>query len=250
MRLESQNYFLSSFSSLSLTFHKPTKVIVVNPHDSIIKSPVFQGQLQERKTGFRGSDVNVLSIVKDIASQTSINFVHSVIPRQFLDVNRADTDDNKEDPPYVDSRLFPYYFDFHQNVFLLVQESVEAFGEDGVLVLVLHGFKEQPFGGTEYDLILGTQHRESLRSKSCADKNFSRFFERQGYSVYTPEALFKPGERYNAHRSYVVNNIRAQFDVDVIQIEISSKYRNETARAEGKMLSKAFAEFIKNYYNS
>lgn len=248
MRLESQNYFLSSFSSLSLTFHKPTKVIVVNPHDSIIKSPVFQGQLQERKTGFRGSDVNVLSIVKDIASQTNINFVHAVIPRQFLDVNRADTDDNKEDPPYVDSRLFPYYFDFHQNVFLLVQESVETFGEDGVLVLVLHGFKEQPLGGAEYDLILGTQHRESLRRKSCADKNFAKFFGRRGYSVYTPDALFKSGERYNAHRSYVVNNIRAQFDVDVIQIEISSKYRNETARAEGKMLSKAFAEFIKDNY--
>lgn len=98
---------------------------------------------------------------------------------------------------FISSQIQSY---FENKVINFLSEPTSSYrGEMGkVLLIDLHGFTKQPEFG-EFDLILGTGHRQTV-GESSVDYDFSSFMMDRGYRVYVPSEKPIPGELYPADR--------------------------------------------------
>ncbi len=131
----------------------------------------------------------------------------------------------------------------------LLKELVRRHIQNKILHLDLHGFINQPSFG-EFDLILGTAHRKSLKGSNI-DYLFSKFMGDKGYKVYLPQEIPKSGEKFTAEPEHtlVQKILKANIpNVISMQIEIASRFRRKEGQKEGEKLSQDIANYIRQLH--
>lgn len=231
---------------------KGNPVIISVPHDGILTNDLT-GLFETRKTGCRGRDVHVWSIAKDILIQSGIHAVRGLMPRAMVDYNRAWPEGINYYPitqkevhtALDDENLTPAYYHYHNTIDRLVGLGSRKFGKENVLLIDLHGFAKQPPYAPEggFDLILGTGNRISIPHGNV-DQEFAHFMRERNYKVFLPEAasLGKFEDYYSA--DFTTRHHSEKHKINVIQIEIASRFRASNALELGQKLAQDMADFL------
>jgi N-formylglutamate amidohydrolase len=217
-------------------------VIITVPHDPISRISDWQGFLQTREKGvIMGLEEYLWPIIRDIILQTSkVSVVRGTLPRRLIDYNRSYHDVNG--PALRDQQLQHFYSNYHGIIEVFIERAMKAYGSNRCLLLDMHGFKKQPFERINYDIILGTDHRKTIRSGMDVDKQLAFFLRRRGYSVYLPIEENVCGEKYTG--AFTVTHYAEKYMINAIQIEIAKKFRTKMGLKLGMKLSKDLADFI------
>ncbi|HJP96570.1 MAG TPA: hypothetical protein VJ843_04325 [Candidatus Saccharimonadales bacterium] len=113
-----------------------------------------------------------------------------------------------------------------------------------VLHLDIHGFGNHP-ETQDYDLILGTAHRETV-GDSDVDHELASFTRAHGYRTYLPGTQPRPGEAYTAKSpATLVQRVAhlALAQTASVQIEISQRYRTQETQHRGQQLARDVGAF-------
>ncbi len=231
-------------------------VLVSIPHDGL-PFREFSGLFEPRKIGHRGRDLHVWPIAKDILSSATVNAVRGLMPRTLIDYNRAwpcginyyPLTQKEVHTALDDPRLYPAYFYYHASIDRILWTSIKKFGRNRCLLIDLHGFGKQPSSAPQggYDLILGTGNRISIPHGDI-DNRLAYFMTCRGYSVFLPKttSVGLDGDPYSAE--FTTRHHSEKHSINVIQVEIASRFRVQGVRELGQKLSADFAEFIRSNY--
>lgn len=174
-------------------------------------------------------DVAVMSIAYDLQSISDTDYGrYPTLLRQ------------KIDPRYITPQLKKH---FEKGVV----ETIEELKGGSALLLDLQGFSKQP-EGEEYDLIIGTAHRKSVRGTSI-DIHFAEFMSKKGYNLYVPTEQAMEGELYTAEDQnslvQIVTNKQIS-NVFSLQIEIARHFGLNTPEsiAKGKQLAMDLSAYL------
>lgn len=231
-------------------------VILSVPHDGL-PFQAFSGFFDPRKIGHRGRDVFVWPIAKDILLQSAVSAVRGLMPRTLVDYNRAwpqginyyPRTQKEVHTALDDVKLVQMYECYHNAIDSLVDKAVENFGKSGVLLLDLHGFSRQPSYAPEggYDLILGTGNRISVPHGNI-DEIFAEHMMRHGYRVFLPKEIGVGPEEDAYSADFTTRHHSEKHGINVIQVEIASRFRQRGAQEIGQKLSRDFAEFLRSSF--
>ncbi|MDD5071659.1 MAG: hypothetical protein PHQ42_02900 [Patescibacteria group bacterium] len=210
------------------------RVIATVSHDGSPKKD-FIGLFREKTKGVSVHDLNVWPIVRDILTVVPVDAVRGMIPRCFLDYNRAERE-ALEDRQWLDS-----YNTYHSSVASLARCMIEQHGAGNCLLLDFHGFSDQPSYG-EYDVILGTGNRLTVFSE--IDKQLADFLQFREYRVFLPrEKPVGSGEdRFNGN--FIIHSYAEKFGLNAIQIEIFKTFRTKEGEERGKKLASDLSNFL------
>lgn len=249
------NYLLRSKTGVHVFEpKKQSPVILTVPHDG----EPFQNfkLLETRKTGYRGRDRCVWAVTQDILEATQASAVRGLMPRSLIDYNRAWPEGinyypNSQKGVHTaldDEILVPMYRNYHDEIDRLICRSLIEFGAEKTLVMDLHGFTNQPpyapDGG--YDLILGTGNRISI-PHGYVDEDFANHMTSKGYKVFLPTSLSLGPEEDWYSADFTTRHHSEKHGINVIQVEIASRFREKGARAIGQRLSRDIADFISSF---
>jgi N-formylglutamate amidohydrolase len=210
------------------------RVIITVPHDGLLERD-FVGLFKKRMSGVSVRDVNVWPIVRDMITVVSADVVRGMIPRCFLDYNRA------EEKALEDGRWLGSYNAYHSFIASLVQCMVEQYGATNCLLLDLHGFSAQ-LSHDKYDVILGTGNCTTIFSE--VDKKLFGFLRDRGYRVFLPRENPVGGswDKYNG--GFTVRYYAEKFSINATQLEIFKIFRTKEGEENGKKLARDLAEFL------
>jgi N-formylglutamate amidohydrolase len=222
-------------------------VIITVPHDPISRISDWQGFLQTREKGVvKGLEEYLWPIIRDIILRTGrVSVVRGTFPRRLIDYNRSSYDANG--PALNDQQLQHFYSNYHGIIEVFIERAMKVYGSNRCLLLDMHGFKKQPFKGVNYDIILGTNHRKTIRFGIDVDKQLAFFLKRRGYSVYSPTEKKVRGEKYTG--AFTVTHYAEKYRINAIQIEIARKFRTKAGRDLGIKLSEDLTDFIDSNFN-
>lgn len=217
---------------------QPTRVVLSVPHDAPSWSKDFE-QLFARRRECSAPDVHAWIVAAELMQRVPIIVLRQTIHRAFLEVN------TERGHAFVDPTLEPLYDAYHQKI---EKTLLCADGNilQSALLIDLHGFTNQPTYG-EYDCILGTAHRNTLKKGSVADIRLAHFLE--GYDMRT----FLPGElpltaqgsdRYNGGATVRMHGGKNKHTA--IQIETHKKFRGDDPEPRNRLVT-ALEEFIQAY---
>lgn len=254
--IESKGYAIQ-IENWAVTFEviRGSPVIISVPHDGLLSSSL-SGFFTERRIGHRVRDRSVWPVAKDVLTSALAHAVYGLMPRALIDYNRAWPEGinyypltQKETHTALDdARLVKPYHHYHRTIDRLVSASIQKFGGNRVLLLDLHGFKNQPAYAPEggFDLILGTGNRTSIHHGEV-DVALAQFMTNRGYRVFLPQdtAVGPVEDSYSA--DYTTRHHSEKHAVNAIQIEIAARFREQNAYAMGRKLSNDLAEFISSY---
>lgn len=210
------------------------RVIITVPHDGLLERD-FVGLFKKRKNGVSVRDINVWPIARDILTIVSTDVVRGMIPRCFLDYNRAEGE-ALEDERWLDS-----YNVYHSSVASLAQCMVEQYGAINCLLLDLHGFSDQ-LSHDKDDIVLGTGNCTTIFSE--VDKTLFRFLKDRKYRVFLPQESKIDGSRDKYNGGFTVRHYAKRFGINAIQLEISKIFRTKEGEERGKKLARDLAEFL------
>ncbi len=227
-------------------------VTISVPHDGLPYCDL-SGFFEPRKMGYRGRDKFVWPIAKDIILHAKANAVRGLMPRTLVDYNRAWPEGinyypltQKEVHTALDDvRLVEPYHHYHRTIDRLVKKSIKRFGREKTLLIDLHGFAKQPpyapQGG--FDLILGTGNRITI-PYGDVDVRLADHMMRRGHRVFLPkdESLGEIEDYYSA--DFTTRHHSERHNINVIQIEVASRFRSHESRELGQKLSRDLADFI------
>ncbi|MFA6503246.1 MAG: N-formylglutamate amidohydrolase [Candidatus Paceibacterota bacterium] len=237
--------------SVVLSHQRPSSVILTVPHDGLIAND-FSRMFQERQHGWKGRDLYVWPIANEIIqqclqSEMKVNAVRFLMARAYVDANREMLDqDMIGQTALEDRRLTGIYRHYHSEISRLLELSLEAFGDDKVLLIDLHGFGKQPeFAPPKgYDLILGTANRTTIRYGEI-DRIFAQSMRNCGYRVFLPsEKSVVPNKSDPYSAGHTTRWYSKQFGINTLQIEISSRFRNKESKKLGEQLAVDIAGFL------
>ncbi|MDR3450818.1 MAG: N-formylglutamate amidohydrolase [Alphaproteobacteria bacterium] len=238
----------------------PARVVISVPHDGMI--PADFGHFHPRDKGpdgkraVHGRDKHVWPIVNDIlqiaeAANGAVDAVRFLVPRLYIDGNRAAQGSENPDPDtshqtaFDDDRLLGLYFNYFEVIDHLIARAVKHHGLKNVLFIDCHGFGKQPdIAPPEgFDLILGTDNRKTIRYDE-PDRLFAGEMTDLGYQVFLPqEQPTRPqGDPYSA--GYTTINTASVIGGNAMQIEIASRFR---AAKEDTVRGKKLATDIAGY---
>ena len=219
---------------------KASPVIITIPHDGIFHNSDWQGIIGFRERGCIGRDKNTWPIVRDIIFLTNkLSVVRGTFPRAIIDYNRAD--DNSSIPALIDPRMQQFFSNYHYAIEFFIKRALKAYEKHRCLLLDIHGFDKQP-DNEMYDIILGTDHRQTIQSGSDIDSQLAFFLRSKKYRVYLPTKESISGEKYTG--AYTICQHSVKYGINAIQIEIAKKFRMRNGLELGKKLSADLAEFI------
>lgn len=241
---------------LLLKANKISPVTISVPHDGLITGDLL-GFFIARKIGYSGRDRHVWPIAKDILINFPANALRGLMPRAFVDYNRAWPEainyypltQNEAHTALDDERLVHVYKYYHDTLRQLIESSCEKFGQNNSLLIDLHGFKNQPPYAPEggYDLIFGTGNRITIPHGDL-DIRIAAFMRSRGYKVFLPEsAMVGPIEDYFS-ADFTTRHYSERYDINVLQIEIAAKFRAPGASEIGQKLSKDISDFLVSCY--
>lgn len=251
--LETDNYLIEiSQASMIIRAREIGRVIFSVPHDGLAHTSL-SGFFEPRAIGYKGRDVNVWPIVKDILQMTHASAVFGLMPRALVDYNRSWPQPINYYPftqkevhtALDDTRLAPVYYYYHEAITALIQKAIEQHGLQKVLLIDMHGFKKQPPYAPQngFDLILGTGNRISI-PHGTIDQDFASFMTDRGYKVFLPQAQsIGPQEDFYS-ADFTTRHHSEKHNINVLQIEIASRFRSKEGIDAGKKLSRDIAEFI------
>ncbi len=236
---------------------KANPVIISVPHDGLITADL-EGFFEKRKIGYRGRDLHVWPVAKDILQKYGVSAIRGLMPRAFVDYNRAWPNPINYYPltqkevhtALDDNRLVMAYEYYHNSLASLIGTSISNFDRDKVLLLDLHGFAKQPPYAPEggFDLILGTGNRITI-PYGDVDIKFAEFMTGLGYKVFLPKScMLGPVEDYYS-ADFTTRHYSEKFNVNVLQIEVAYRFRRKEGFEIGQKLSLAFSDFLKLYYS-
>lgn len=231
-------------------------VTISVPHDGLITADL-DGFFEKRKIGYHGRDLHVWPIAKDILQRYPATAIRGLIPRAFVDYNRAWPEGINYYPlaqkevhtAFDDARLVSAYRYYHSSLEQFLESSVKVFTKQEVLLIDLHGFAKQPPYAPKngFDLILGTGNRITVPN-GYVDQNFEGFMRKKGYKVFLPTTLnVGPVEDYYS-ADFITRHYSEKFNINVLQIEIASRFRKKEGKELGQKLSADIAEFLKLHY--
>jgi len=229
-------------------------VIISVPHNRGFSHHELLGLLEPRKNGVKGRDAYIWRVAKDILLRAKVNAVRGLFPRHFIDYNRSleginyyPLSQTEVQTALEDShRLQQFYDHYHQEITNLINRAIEIYGQNGCLLIDLHGFAKQPPHG-EYDLIFGTGNRITIRSE--VDRDMAKFLSSRDYKVFLPadESIGPSEDSYSA--DFTTRHYAEKFGIDAIQIEVAKKFRVREGEEIGQRLSADLAEFLTEYFN-
>lgn len=232
----------------------PSPVIISIPHDGM-SAHEFHGIVQPRKVGHKGKDARVWPVVKDITRFVMVNTVRGLMPRQFVDYNRAWPEGINYYPKTQkdvhtaldDSRLIDAYYYYHQTIDEMVDKAKKNFSRDKILLIDMHGFSRQPQYAPQggFDLILGTGNRVTI-PHGDVDVRLADFMSAKNYEVFLPKHSCIGPEEDSYSADYTTRHHSEKHNINVIQVEIASRFRAKDAGSIGLKLSVDFAEFLTN----
>ncbi len=248
--------------NFSITYYNnngPSRVVLSVPHDGLAAEN-FTGLFTPRSLGWKGADKYTGPLVNDVMfyalqNGLSVDAVRFLMARMFVDANReVPTIENIDSETrgqvaYDDMKLARVFAYYHEQIDYLLQRSICKFGQKNVLFLDVHGFGKQPEFAPKagYDLILGTANRSTI-NYGTIDVTFAEFMEGCGYTVFLPtETPIRPsGDPYSA--GHITRLYAKKYSINVVQIEIASKFRQKESQEKGKKLAKDIAEFLAANY--
>lgn len=233
-----------------------SRVILSIPHDGLPTNSL-SGLFEIRKTGYRGRDLYVWPLAKDILLKTGASAVRGLMPRAFVDYNRSwpkpvnyyPLTQKEVHTALEDSRLEEPYTYYHSTIDGLVGKSIKKYGKEKVILFDLHGFKRQPPYAPEggYDLILGTGNRIAIPYGEV-DREFTEFMRKREYTVFLPESLTVGREEDYYSADFITRHHSEKHGINVIQIEIAPRFRTRDGLEAGQKLAIDFAEFLNTQF--
>jgi N-formylglutamate amidohydrolase len=155
-----------------------------------------------------------------------------------------DSTNNVNQPAFVDDQLSHFYDHYHLVINKTIEKIIKMYGTEKCLLIDMHGFTSQPEYG-EYDLILGTGNRRTIKGSLDYDLKFAAYMERCGYRVFLPrESSAANYELYPGQ--FTVRHYSEKFGISAVQLEIASKFRRLDGTASGKKLARSISNFIDN----
>ncbi len=252
--LETDDYTVKLDEALLIVEPKrPSPVIFSVPHDGLPLGDL-SGFFKERKVGWRGRDKRVWRVMKDILLATRVNVVRGLLPRALVDYNRAwpiginyyPRTQKEVHTALDDARLASAYKHYHATIDRLIEASIGNFRRGRVLLVDLHGFSKQPPYAPEggYDLILGTGNRKSVPNGNI-DQRLASYMTDRGYKVFLPKDISIGAEEDYYSADFTTRHHSEKHMVNVLQIEIASRFRISEGYEIGRKLSSDFADFIR-----
>ncbi len=230
----------------------PSPVLISVPHDGL-PTQTFSGFFEPRTIGHKGRDQNVWPVAKDVLLSANANAVRGLMPRAFIDYNRAWPEGINYYPltqkevhtALDDNRLSSAYAAYHASIDRMIANSISCFGKQRSLLIDLHGFKKQPpYAPPQgFDLILGTGNRASI-PHGDVDRRFAQFMRERGYVVFLPEMSGVGEEEDYYSADFTTRHHSEKHGINVIQVEIAFRFRERGAQSLGKTLSVDIATFL------
>jgi N-formylglutamate amidohydrolase len=216
----------------------------------------LSGFFAERKIGYRGRDMHVWPIAKDIVQTYHASTIRGLLPRAFVDYNRSWPDPinyypktQKEVHTALDDvRLSRFYRYYHESISGMLGKSIDQFGKENVLLIDLHGFaKQPPYAPSQgYDLILGTGNRITI-PHGDVDVQFAQYMCEIGYTVFLPQELSIGSEEDYYSADFTTRYHSETLNINVLQIEIASRFRKMESFEVGRKLAIDIAGFLAKY---
>lgn len=229
----------------TMTARQPSRVLVTVPHDGVGGEALFGPFVPKRRSGCSARDFGVWPIVRDVIAEAPANVVRGLLPRCYVDYNR-DAAEAYESPQFAVSHA-----QYHGAIFAQVQQMVRWFGVEGLLVLDVHGFSDQPSYAPRdgYDIVLGTGNRSTIL-RGEPDRALAAHLRAHGYEVFLPDVAVqnpRPGHSDYLNGGHTVHLAAREFGINAIQIEIARRFRGRDSAAIGTKLSADLAAFVKEY---
>jgi hypothetical protein len=135
---------------------------------------------------------------------------------------------------------------FHQR---LIKETINTLqwccnrDQGDVLHIDLHGFSNQPTTLGEFDLILGTNHRQTVKA-SRVDQDLADFMTRLGYRAYLPAEKAQPGERFGATNENALVRRTAQLFPHVLSLQLEVEKQLRVDPVKRNLLATYLSDFL------
>jgi len=224
---------------------KISPVIISIPHDSITHDSDWEGILSFREKGIVGRDKHTWPIVRDILSSTNkVSVVRGIFPRSVIDYNRSQSD--SDSPAWTDPRMQHFFSYYHSAIAAFIEKAQSIFEKHKCLLLDIHGFCTQPFKEMDFDIILGTRNKETIKFNSDIDDRLAFFLKSRGYRVFVPQEEKVPNEKYSG--AFTIQYHSEKSEISAIQVEIAKKFRVKQGKEIGVRLSKDLADFIEENF--
>ncbi len=187
-------------------------------------------------------------------STRTASLVRWLLPRTIVDYNRHidgreyrfyENGPMKIEPAFRDPRVTSSYARFHHS---LSQELIRAKSYTvQALLLDIHWFSRQPEYAPVwwYDIILWTGNRRSISITSDRDIRLACFLREKWYVVFLPsDRPLRSDKDDDFDAGHITRFHAEEKQVDAIQIEVASKYRDPKRWDLSKQLTNDLAHFL------
>lgn len=235
----------------------PAKIVLSVPHDGLWAHN-FTGHFNPRDEGVGWADRHVTPIANDIlihcrAHGLTVDLVRFLMPRTYVDANRPAPGmtacDRYAETAFVDERVRPYYERYFSELGASIQRGIHCHGAEKILVLDLHGFarNRQYNKVTDFDVILGTDHRKTIRHGE-PDKLLGHHLIENEFETFVPsESETLPnGDPFPG--GFICEFLSDVHKVNVIQVEMEKKFRLKDSEMEGRRLALAIGKWLVEAY--
>lgn len=238
--------------TLQLTPSTDSPIIMSVPHDGLPRSD-FEGLFVPRNSGHHCRDMYVWNFVRDILTHHPSYGIRGLLPRKFVDYNRAwpqainyyPLTQAEAHTALDDERLVTAWETYHRSIESNLSRCISKFGVKRTLLIDMHGFIKQPeYAPHEgFDLILGTGNRITIPYGN-PDEQLANYMTERGYHVFLPQPQ-SIGPLEDVYAADFTTRHHAETSrVNAIQIEIANKFRTKHGRDAGIKLAQCFAEFF------
>ena len=248
MTMVNTNKFVMTVRSTSLP-----KVILSVPHDGLL-SKDLSGQFTIRKRGIHGSDLYVTPIANGIFTRCNdhgvgVDLVRFLMPRTYVDVNRPTKERGSlregDGNAFDDESLRIYYDAYFSELETSISRGLDEYGKEDIILLDLHGFRQGRRSGqmTDFDVILGTRHRKTIKYGS-PDKELYRILSENGFNTFLPgeQNVLPNGDPYAG--GFISKYLSSAYGINVIQIEIERYLRVKESTDDSLKLAKAIGDWL------
>lgn len=236
---------------------EPARILLTIPHTPMLSRADAAFLFTPRARGIITDDDNVTAISSAVQRQLRVGAIRGMLPREFIDLNRATSNAQRESLgirdkalAYADPSLEVVYTRYHGAITEEVRRMIQHHGASKCLVLDLHGFFKQPSYAPEggFDVILGTLYRQSIPHGN-PDHDLAGFLGQAGFRVFCPETTpTREGRGDLFSGGFTCAHHAQQQTINVIQIEFAPALRGGDP-AKTQTCIEVLNHFIGTYNN-
>lgn len=255
---KNSNFRVTNENFVVTMSREKVKTILSIPHDWAPRYEYDWIFIQRPKDLTSVRDLNVWGIARDIFSNTSeSSLIRWLLPRTIVDYNRRI--DGKDytfyqdspqiiEPAFFDPWIELYYNSYHDSLSKEIQQAIDCFWKEAILLIDLHWFTSQPPYSPKwgYDLILWTWNRKTILHGE-KDLELHEFLSKRWYKVFLPQKNPIINWQEDKFDAWHITRYHSEVSwINTIQIEIASRFRQKDDKREWMALSENISEFIEN----